>query len=358
MIPRPKRALVYRVLGCCGLAALVAGTLLAQRAPTPTPTPTAPAETAATLEHPCRQVKRPGETALDATRRGLGMSLCNAVLWLDGLSGYPGSRSAARQATGEVELSAAHSAERGTEVRAGVDVNFRLPNLENEIDAFVGRDTEDDFISGRTDGFGLQSQFLEVEDEDKWLAGLGYSLPGGASERTTFRVGGSGGRQPKLFVQGRYARNFVLSDRSHWRVRETLYWRSRGEGFGETTSLDYDHVVTPNLLARWGTKATWSEKYHGVGWRSAATVYHNLHRRRAIAYEVFLRGQTATDVNLGEYGARVFYRESLDGRWTWGEVLLGYSWLQETPDVPREGSVMLGVGVDFLFGGIGRKDGP
>ena len=317
----------------------------AAAAPTPKP------QTTWTLADPCAQAKGENDKAIDNARRGLARTLCQSVLWLDGLSGYPGNVRSARQANGRIELSYAHSAEESNSVLTGIDVNYRLPNLEHELSAFLGRDQANNYVAGRVEDFGLHTQLMEVEGGENWLAGLGYSVPGLSSGATTkLSVGASAGRQPKVFVQGRYLASFAVTESSGWYVRETVFWRSRGEGFGSTTTLDYDRALGPSLLLRWNTVATWSEENHGVHWRSSLMLYQNFHLRRAMAYETFVRGQSETGVPLREYGVRAFYRESLNGRWVYGELMGGYSWLKDLPDTPRRGSVMVGVGIDLLFG--------
>jgi len=71
---------------------------------------------------------------------------------------------------------------------------------------------------------------------------------------------------------------------SVWRFRETVFWENR-DGFGSTTSLDFDRVLHRDLLLRWGNVGTISESTEGFSWRSTALVYHNLRRSRAVAGE-------------------------------------------------------------------------
>ena len=96
---------------------------------------------------------------------------------------------------------------------------------------------------------------------------------------------------PEVFAQTRYRRNVFAGTRNVWRFRETVFWEN-SEGFGSTTSLDFDRVIRRDLLFRWGNVGTFSESTEGLTWRSAALAYHNLGRSRAVAGEVFLRGAT------------------------------------------------------------------
>jgi hypothetical protein len=286
---------------------------------------------------------------IDATRRRLYETLCNAAVWFDSLFGRGGGATTASTANGIIEVSGLGSKVAGTKVRTTVDMDVTLPHLQQKLNAFIGRDNREDYFRDRREGFALRSQFVGLETEQNWLAGVGYTPPGTATQRVSFRVGGSGGRQPQVFAQGLYQRNVSLGENDLWTLREVPFWRSR-EGFGFTSSADYDHVVTERMLLRWGTVGSVSQGFQGVDWRSAVVLYHRLDTIRAMAYEAFLRGQTSTGIVLGEYGARVIYRQSFFRRWLFGEALVGYSWLRLTPSQPRRGSVTLGLGTELDFG--------
>jgi hypothetical protein len=87
-----------------------------------------------------------------------------------------------------------------------------------------------------------------------------------------------------------------------------------------------------------------------MAWRSAALAYHNLRGLRAVAGELFLRGSTNADVKLNEYGTRAIYRQPVGKPYLFGELIVGYTWPRFEKDQPREGSAMLGLGLELLFG--------
>jgi hypothetical protein len=314
--------------------------------PTPTPVPTnVPAE-ASSL--PCREVVFGHERILDATRRRLYQTLCSAALWLDGLFGRHGSVTAAEGVTGRAELSVLRSNVEGTKIKTGLDVNAALPHLEQKLHAFLGRSDPNDYIRDRQEGFGLRSQFVSLETEEKWLGGLGYSLPGSLGNHFGLRAGIAGGINATLFGQAIYRTNIPRGERDLWHLREVGFWRSR-EGFGLTSSADWDHVVSDTMLLRWGSIGTVSQGTHGLDWRTALVLYQNLHNTRAMAYEVFIRGQTGT-LGLTEYGPRLIYRQSAFRPWFFVDALTGYSWLRLNPREPHQGSVVYGLGCELWFG--------
>ncbi|MEO8277215.1 MAG: hypothetical protein ABI639_13460 [Thermoanaerobaculia bacterium] len=298
----------------------------------------------------CSQEQPPGAPLIDETRRVMYETLCGAALWFDGLFGEQNNIASAKRTSGRLEISGLSSTYEGFKLRTRGNVRIDFPNLNNRLNAFFGRDDEDDFVRDRNEGLALRSQFIPLETDERWLAGLGYSLPGSYKQRTDFRVGGKGGRTPEIFAQARHRRNWVIDEQNLWHFRETAFWTNR-DGFGSTTSLDYDHVLSHKLLLRWGNIGTVSESTDGLDWRSAALLYQNLPQGRAIAYEVFVRGETSNEVPLKEWGTRAVYRQLLMHReWLAGEFVLGYSWPRFELVDAREGSVTVGLGVEILIG--------
>lgn len=302
--------------------------------------------------NPCRQRSSDDAPAIDDAHRKLYETLCGAALWFDGLFGERNEHAiaSARGTSGRFEVSGLYSEYEGSRVRLRGNVRFDFPNFAKRWNAFIGRDDQDDFIRDRSEGLALRSQFLDFSDQNRWLAGLGYSLPGSYKQRTDFRVGGKLGSEPEIFAQGRFRRNFLINDRNLVHFRETLFWTNR-DGFGSTTSLDYDHVVKRTMLLRWGNVGTVSESTDGLEWRSAMLLYQSLDNAKALAYEVFVRGETAWEVPLKEYGARTIYRQPLLHRdWLAGEVVLGYSWPRFEIEDERKGSATIGIGLEILVG--------
>ncbi len=314
--------------------------------------PVEPAQTGAREEErgPCELSRLAGDRAVDAARRGLYQTTCRAALWFDGLFGEERHPAAASNATGRVELSSTYSQYYGARFRGRFNARVRLPNLEKGAEAFFGRDEKKTIVEDREEGFALRSQFLGLEEQDRWVAGLGYSLPGTYRQRADFRVGVSGSTAPEIFVQARNRNNWYMGKRDLWHVRETAFWSNR-DGFGATASADFDHLFTRVLLVRWGSIGTFSEATHGMSWRSALVAYQDLHTRRAMAYELFIRGETDAPVGVKEYGSRVVYRQAIFHRpWLFGELIGGYSWPREKIRDLRRGSAVFGFGLELLFG--------
>jgi hypothetical protein len=321
----------------------------AQSAPPATtaePSPAAPGEPVR-LRDLCRQA--PEEEILDETRRLLEQTFCGATLWFDGLFGGEPDIENARAVSGRVELTTLYTEFEGFGARGRLRLRYDLPTLQRRVNLFLGRDDRDEFIEDRREGFAIRSSVFGLETQEKWLAGLGYSPPGRWKDKVDFRVGGRVKSSPEIFAQARYRYNRFIGMRNVWRFRETVFWENH-EGYGSTTSLDFDHVLRRDLLLRWGNIGTISESTEGLAWRSATVAYHNLRHSRAVAGELFVRGATRAEIKIQEYGTRAVYRQPVGKPYLFGELIVGYTWPRFERHQPREGSAMLGLGVELLFG--------
>jgi hypothetical protein len=287
---------------------------------------------------------------VEESRAVLTETFCAATLWFDGLFGGEPDVRNARAVSGRVELTTLYTDYYGEDLKARLRLRYDLPNLERRVRLFLGRESEDEFIEDRQEGLAVRSSVFGLEgDDEQWLAGLGWYPPGRWQRRFDVRVGGRVKSAPEVFVQGRFRYNAFVGEHAVWRFRETIFYENR-EGFGSTTSIDVDRVLRNDLLLRWGNVGTWSEENQGLEWRSAAVLYKNLRNTRAIAGEVFSRGATDAEVKIWEYGTRLIYREPLRRPYLFGEVIVGYTWPRHERFQPREGSAMVGFGLELLFG--------
>ncbi|MGQ0622306.1 MAG: hypothetical protein ACT4QA_20715 [Panacagrimonas sp.] len=309
--------------------------------------------------------KRPGKrrrgcdrsgdgSMVDAAQTVLEETTCNSALWLDGLVGEGGGDlDAARRTHGYVETTISHSEFNKTDIRTKARVRMELPNWERRLSAFVGLEDEDDFVRDRSEQFALRSEFPSVGDDDKWLAGLGYSLPSSERLQTDFRIGAASLTHPRAFVQARAHLNIYADELNLVYARLTPFYNSR-LGFGATFGLDYDRVLSERLLLRFVESATRSESSGGLDWVSAIILYQNLGQQRGIAWEGFVRGQTQAAEPLDEYGLRAVLRFPILKDLLIGEFLSGYSWRTD-PDVPSDGSYLVGLGLKLPFGEKGER---
>jgi hypothetical protein len=349
----PAAGVVLLAFGCAGRRAVPVthpptAETSAVATETPAPATEAPAPAKRRLSDLCRQAEdAPG--VIDEARQRLEESFCAATLWFDGVLGGEPDPTNARKVSGRVEVSALHTEAEGFDPKMRLRLRYDLPTLKRRFNVFLGRDDRDEFVEDRGEGFAIRSSVFGLESDEKWLAGLGYSPPGRFHSKVDFRVGARLKSESEIFVQGRWRRNFFTSENNVWRLRETVFWENR-DGFGSTTSLDLDHVLSKNFVLRWGNVGTVSEVTEGLSWRTATVLYHNLGGARSGAAELFGRGSTGSEVSVREYGARVLYRQSLGKPYFFGTLVGGYTWPRREEDPERNGSTMVGVGLELHFG--------
>lgn len=297
----------------------------------------------------CQQREPAEDSMIDDSQELLEETTCTAALWLDGLFGGERDVEAARETSGYLESSVGYSEFDGLQTRTRFKVDAELPNLKERASVFIGRDDQSDVERDRSETFAVRSRFQELDD-DAFLAGFGYSLPDdGQKLRTDYRVGAANLREPRAFLQGRL-RYLAYEDANDIvNLRATLFYNTR-DGLGVTGGSNYGRGLGNSTLVRVANTLTVSQKTEGLDWVSALILYQNLRDERALAWETFIRGQTDEPEPLSEYGLRQIYRQPLDPRKLYLELLVGYTWPRSDPEQPREGSAEAAVQLELLFG--------
>lgn len=305
----------------------------------------------------CEQRQGERVEMIERARTQIEETVCGATLWFDGLFGDRRNLDAARGAYGRLETSLEYSSFYGVKSRTRFNVRVDLPNLEDRVSIFIGRDNEDAFARDRSEGFALRSEFPQVDDRDQFFAGFGFAPPSSARFRSDIKLGVRNVREPRAFVQGRMEYLGYADDTHLLQFRLTPFYNTR-DGFGVTPGLDYSRVLTPRLLFRWSSVGTFSEVTTGFDWRSALLLYQGLGWEQGLAYEAFVRGLTETDILVREYGLRLIFRQPVLKHRLYLQPLIGYSWPQEDPAVPRRGAYLVGIGVELPFGRRPDRLGP
>ncbi len=275
----------------------------------------------------CDQQYGRDKDVIEATREGLDELVCEAHLWVDGLFGGQANIYAARRSGGELSVTTDFSEREGWATRLRLRVRFTLPALKNRLSAFVGREPNNDFVSGRADSLALREQFPALEDEDQWLAGLGYEIPAGYRLRSSFRIGARRLSNPEVFVRNRFYWN-ALASRSHiFNLRLIPFWTNKDE-FGVTAGLDYAVALSNLTLLRWDLVGTTSASTEEVSWRAATVLYRSLRPETGLALELYANGDTGETEPLREYGTRGLLRFPLSAKRLYVLLSAGPTWYQ------------------------------
>ena len=103
-------------------------------------------------------------------------------------------------------------------------------------------------------------------------------------------------------------------------------------------------------LLRWGNSFRLSEETDGMRWRTRVALYQAIDYRRAMRYEISVRGESdGTQPDL--YGLRVTHRRSMLREWLFFEFGAALFWADgPLPSDRCEACVGATVGFEVLFG--------
>lgn len=329
---------------------LWASFLLADEAGPPAPEPDAPAKVAC---------DKPGSDAdgwIDRMQRGVYITVCGSASWFDGLFGNPRFDQDSDETFGRVGILETYDRRDHLDTRLRLRARFALPNLENRFRVTLGRGDAQDLVEERPANTEnpLPPKFESVDDE-AWLLGLGYSKQGGLENGFDFGVGVRLRTPIDPYVKATYRHNFIFSNSTMLRFRETPFWRD-SRGFGTTTQLTLDQLLTDSLLFRWNNTATIAEDTKGFEWGSNFNLYQSLSERRALSYTMLFVGETRADVGLQNFGFETEYRQRIYRKWLFMSVSASVTWPRETLLEEREINPGVGLGFEMYFGPVPDND--
>ncbi|MEK8034821.1 hypothetical protein AACH06_28725 [Ideonella sp. DXS29W] len=222
------------------------------------------------------------------------------------------------------------------------NARFRLPNVEERLYAFIGRDDERDLITDRPGAFSRQDRLLEDTRDRDFFAGLGRSL----TDSIDLRVGVRGGLN--LFAQARYRHDWLIGDDDRADFRQTVFW-SLEDHLGSTTAFSYEHAFSPVWAARWLNSATITQASKHVEWSTLLGAYRSFGDERLLALESLATGEAGSGIGPSDYGVQVRWEQPIHEDWLIGGVVLGHFWPREDEDSPRERAWGVGVNLKLRF---------
>lgn len=223
------------------------------------------------------------------------------------------------------------------------NARFRLPNVEERIYGFIGRDDQRDVVTDRPGAFSRQDRLLAEEARDReFFAGLGRSL----TDSVDLRLGLRGGLKP--FVQARYREQWLLGPNDLADFRQTVFW-TLDDRFGSTTALSYEHAFTPELAARWLSSATITQESEHFEWSSLLGAYRSFGGQRVAALEALVSGEQGPGVEPSDYGVQVRWEQPVHEDWLLGGVVVGHFWPRENALVERRSAWAVGVSLKMRF---------
>jgi hypothetical protein len=124
---------------------------------------------------------------------------------------------------------------------------------------------------------------------------------------------------PEPFARARLRRNWKLPLKIEAIAEQSIFWYLE-EGFGETSSLDFDYKISDNKLFRFQNTATWWDETDTFTIVHGPTLYHTLSRRRGISYSAKAIGSTKPQSLITNYDLSVSYRQLLHKNWLFMDI--------------------------------------
>jgi hypothetical protein len=289
------------------------------------------------------------EAWLDRAQMWLFNSIWRSARTMDGWFGTQAPEATYYQQTaGSIAPSILWDQYDGLQPKLRFNVDLPLPRLNERFHAFVGRVNRDEYVTERDISSGaFPSQIGRVED-DQTLFGIAYRSPrpgshfdADAGVRVNFPM--------DPFIKGSYVFQRGKAGRTLFALRETAFWQN-SEGLGFTTRFDVERVIDLKWMLRGTISGTISEESEGVRGYTALTVMRGFANRRAVAAQIFSRGEMDAEVPLEEYGLKLAYRRSVARDWLILEVRTSVTWPKERMDQDRNTNLGIGIGFEAFFG--------
>ena len=313
------------------------------------PVPLEPAfPVAGAVEH-CSD-KPQGPAWIDRMQAALYRSTCSTAVWFDGFFGSARFDDEYQATHGSVSVGTLWDERDHWDPSLRFRVQMDLPHMSDRFSAFVGKVDAEEFVTEQRDDFDTLPRQLGREDDDQVLFGLGYSQPRSHGGHFDVSAGTSLALPTEPYGKLTYRIAIPILERSLLRLRESVFWEE-SEHLGATTRIDLERLLSDDFLVRLTGSATFTQETEGVRWFSQLTLFQNLHKGRAISYQLGITAESDLDVPVTDYGLRVIYRRSIFNReWLFLELRSSITWPREDLLEDRETNLGAGVALEMMFG--------
>lgn len=288
---------------------------------------------------------------LDRYRDVFKSTVDDGADWVDGALATEGMEDEPENAYGRVSGNVYWQNRAGFTFRGRFRIKVNLDATNRRFNAMIGRGDPADFIDDRYNSSPRFASFYRGDASDEFLAGVAYRPDWTRSG--SFSLGGglsfSDGVNPYVNINYRYRH---VSDDDRWLLGayQTFYYQTGDDGFGSRTTFEPEYLISENWLIRNYSVFELNQSILGMEWQTTFSLYQDLGRNRAIAYEAGVYGETGRRVSYVNYGVTVTYRQQMFREWLYGEVTVGVAYPREYPEWERRGDPLIGFGVEFFFG--------
>ncbi|MCS7100251.1 MAG: hypothetical protein NZL99_00995 [Burkholderiaceae bacterium] len=293
-------------------------------------------------ETPPTPVAEPSDDSLLAgTRRGVR----DTLEWLArGIDAWFGDAPLDRRriTSGLLTVSGYWREREGGDYRVRLNARVRLPNVEERIYVFLGRDNEREGVADTPAQLSRQDRLLAESAEDRgFFAGVGLALRSNLELRL-------GLRGIKPYAQARYRKPWDLTERDRLEFKQTFFWRV-SDGLGSTTAVAYEHDYSPTFAVRWLTAATITQRSERYEWSSVLGAYQTFPALRLLSLELVGSGAQRTGVALTDYGVQVKWLQPVYRDWLFVELTVGHYWPRPSVEVERSEAWAAGAALTMRF---------
>lgn len=281
------------------------------------------------------------EGVIDTTRRGVRATL----EWLArGVDSWFGEAPQTKERITRGRLGVSALKREGERLDTGVrlDARVRLPNVEERVYLFVGRDSEREGVADTPEALSRQDRLQAETAEDRsFFAGVALAVQRNLELRLGFR-----GIKP--YAQARYRKPWDLSERDRVEFRQTFFWRLT-DRFGSTTALAYEHAYSATFAVRWLTAATITQRTDRYEWSSVLGGYQSFAGLRLLSLELVGSGAQRTGILWTDYGVQAKWSQPIYQDWLFGEIVAGHFWPRADRFSERGDAWAFGAGVTMRF---------
>jgi hypothetical protein len=309
-----------------------------------------PDEEAASPMEICAQPSETDATVLQRVRRRLTVTACASSAWLDGLFGDQIHYDEYHATYGTVTAGGLWSDYDGFDPRLRFRARLQLPQWDERISAFAGRVGEDDYISDTEGDFqALPTRQFGTLEEESVLLGLGYSSPERTGNDFDAGVGVRVDWPLDPYARARYEVVRAFAERYVFTARETVFWQNT-EGFGTTTRVNIDRVISDRFLLRWSNVGKYTEETIGLEWYTQLTLFQSIGQRTGLAWQAQVEGATDNEVQMTRNALRLIMRRQLTPDWLILELRGGVGWPRRKLSEERKPSPEIGIAFEMQFG--------
>ncbi|MBK26241.1 MAG: hypothetical protein CME70_19740 [Halobacteriovorax sp.] len=123
---------------------------------------------------------------------------------------------------------------------------------------------------------------------------------------------------PQFFANLRLRRS-VYFGKWEFRFSQEFFWFSR-DGFGETSTIDFDRPISSTVLFRLRNSATWMDETDEFQTEHGPSIFWQISKRRAVSFNARATGRSRPDLYIDKYSTNISYRQLLHNRWFYLET--------------------------------------